>query len=224
MALLRKSSCEVPKANRYFIPKRRNDDMKKMGILLIVALILNNCASINIKGTGYEKRAIELQNLITEIQSALAVVNSEVEKKTNLELNNAFLIVNTEIGKSKEGGADLWVVSSKASKENKSSDKVSIKLVPLKQEKYMTKSSEKTLSERLAMSIVSAVEGVSNAGTGKYPMSVNQLVIEMEITTKTVGTAGATLEFEVLPISVSGKGTYSESDVNLLKIEFTQRK
>ena len=198
--------------------------MRKMCAVFMVALIVTGCGGVNIHGTQYEARAVGLQKMIAELQSALALVSDEVEKKTSLVLSDAVLTVNTEIGKSKEGGADLWIVSGKASREDKSSDKVTIKLVPIKKQKQMGTVEEKTLSEKLAMNIISAVEGVSNAGAGKYPLSVDQLTIEMGITTVTAGSAGAGIELEVLPISVSGKGTYSKSNIDTLKIEFVQKK
>ena len=198
--------------------------MRKLSTVFLVIFIVSGCSSINIHGTDYEKRAVGLQMVIAEIQSALALVNDEVEKKTNLELKNAFLVANTEIGKSKEGEAGLWVVSGKASKENKSSDKVSIKLIPIKRQQLMEDIFDETLSKRLAMSIVSAVEGVSNAGDSKYPMRVDTLTIEMAITTKTTGSAGVGVELEVLPVSFGGKGGYSRSNSDTLKLEFGQKK
>jgi len=190
----------------------------------MIIVILSGCSTINIRGTDFEKRAIQLQMVIAEIQSALALVNDEVEKKTNLELKNAILEANTEIGKSKEGEAGLWVVSGKASKENKSADKVIIELTPITGRKLIDDTFDETLSKRLAMLIVSAVEGVSNAGDNKYPMRVDKLTIEMAIITKKTGSAGMGVELEVLPVSFVGKGGYWKSNSDTLKLEFGQKK
>lgn len=193
-------------------------------IIVVIILFVNGCASPIFQETDFEERAVALQKVIAEIQSALALVNDEIEKNTNLKLNSAFLVVNTVIGKTKEGGADLWVVSGKVAKSNKNTDKVSIKLVPIARTKIKGQSLDKTLSERLAMSIVSAVKGVSNAGSGKYPMSVEILTIEMAITTRVTSKAGAAVKLEVLPVSISGKSTYSKSKTDLLRIKFTKKK
>jgi len=202
--------------------------MKKISIssiYLVMIFLFSGCAmSPIIAGTDYEKRAVGLQLVITQIQSALALVNGEVEQKTNLVLKSAFLVANTEIGKLKEGKAGLWLVSGKVSKENKISDKISIKLVPITDEPFIKINSNETLSKRLAMSIISAVEGVSNAEDKKYPMRVDELIIEMAITTKTNGSAEIGVELEILPISFGGKGEYSKDNLNTLKLEFGQKK
>lgn len=198
--------------------------MKKLHILFVVVLALSGCAGVDIHGTSYEKRAVALQQMIVEIQTALVLVSHEVEKKTNLKLGSASLSLGTALGKSAEGGAELLVVSGKASRSDETSDKLAIKLVPMERMKMTAEAPEKTLSERLAMSIVSAVEGVSKAGAGKYPMSVEKLTIEMGITTKTSTSAGGGLELEVIPLSLSGKGTYSKSDSSILSLEFVQKK
>ncbi len=83
---------------------------------------------------------------------------------------------------------------------------------------------DEPLSKRLAMSIISAVEGVSNAGSSKYPMLVDTLTIEMAITTKTSGSAGVGIELEVLPVSFGVKGSLSKSSSDTLKLEFGQKK
>ena len=95
-------------------------------------------------------------NLVAEIQSALVLVNEEVKQNTNLTLNNALLTINTEIGENQDGGVDLWVLSGQVSSENRSSDKVIIRLVPDPDgpAELTFKSTEEMLSERLAKSII----------------------------------------------------------------------
>jgi hypothetical protein len=199
-------------------------EMKKTIFLAILVQALGGCASLLEMSVEHKEKSIAIQHLVAEIQSALALVDETVKQETNLTLNNAVLIINTEIGKSKEGEADLWVVSGKASRERLSSDKVTIKLipVPIGPAAFTVKSSEAPLSERLAMSIVAAVEGVSDVGTGQYPMELSNLTIEMGITTKTVASVGAGFDFEVIPISVGGKGTRSRANLDLLRLEFSK--
>ena len=197
--------------------------MKKIVFLLFLNLVLGGCSLLD-RSPEYKQRTIAIQNLVAEIQSALVVVNEEVKQKTNLTLNNALLTINTEIGESQEGGADLWVLSGQVSNENLSSDKVIIKLVPDPNGPSVStfKSSEETLSERLAKSIIAAVEGVSKVGAGKYPMKLSNLTIEMGIITKTVGAGSAGLGFEVLPISIGAGGALSKANFNVLRLEFSQ--
>jgi hypothetical protein len=198
--------------------------MKKLHILLVVALALSGCAGIDVHGTSYEERAVTLQKLVVGLQSALARVGEEVEKKTDLELGEASLSLNTALGKSAEAGGGMLVVSGKASRSDETCDKVVVKLVPLKPRKAMVDITVKTLSERLAMSIVSAVEGVSKVGTGEYPLLVEEITIEVGITAKNATSAGGGLELEVVPLSLSGKGTYSRSDSNVLTLKFVRKK
>lgn len=198
--------------------------MKKLHILLVVALALSGCAGIDVHGTSYEERAVALQKLVVGLQSALARVGEEVEKKTDLELGEASLSLNTALGKSAEAGGGMLVVSGKASRSDETCDKVVVKLVPLKPRKAMVDITVKTLSERLAMSIVSAVEGVSKVGTGEYPLLVEEITIEVGITAKNATSAGGGLELEVVPLSLSGKGTYSRSDSNVLTLKFVRKK
>ena len=197
--------------------------MKKIIFLLFLNLVLGGCSLLD-RSPEYKQRTIAIQNLVAEIQSALVVVNEQVKQKTNLTLNNALLTINTEIGESQEGGADLWVLSGQASSENLSSDKVIIKLVPDPNgpAELTFKSSEETLSERLAKSIIAAVEGVSKVGAGKYPMKLSNLTIEMGIITRTVGAGSAGLAFEVLPISIGAGGALSKANFNVLRLEFSQ--
>ena len=103
--------------------------MKKTIFLLLLTLVLGGCSLLD-RSPEYKQRTIAIQNLVAEIQSALVLVDEQVKQKTNLTLNNALLTINTEIGDSQEGGADLWMVSGQASRENLSSDKVIIRLVP----------------------------------------------------------------------------------------------
>jgi hypothetical protein len=198
--------------------------MKKLHILLVVMMALGGCAGIDVHATSYEERAVALQNLIAGLQSALARVGEEVEKKTDLELGEASLSLNTALGKSAEAGAGLLVVSGKTSQSDETYDTLVVKLVPLKPMKAMADTPAKTLSERLAISIVSAVEGVSKAGTGEYPLLVEHITINVGITAKTATSAGGGLELEVIPLSLSGKGTYSKSDSNVLTLTFVRKK
>ena len=197
--------------------------MKKIIFLLFLNLVLGGCSLLD-RSPEYKQRAIAIQNLVAEIQSALVLVNEQVKQKTNLTLNNALLTINTEIGENQEGGADLWVLSGQVSSENLSSDKVIIRLVPDPNgpAELTFKSSEETLSERLAKSIIAAVEGVSNVGAGKYPMKLSNLTIEMGIITRTVGAGSAGLAFEVLPISIGAGGALSKANFNVLRLEFSQ--
>jgi len=190
---------------------------------LLLALAFGGCSFLD-RTPEYKQRTIAIQNLVEEIQSALVMVDEEVKQKTNLTLNNALLTINTEIGESQEGGADLWMVSGQASRENRSSDKVIIRLVPDPNgpAELTFKSGEEMLSERLAKSIISAVEGVSQVGAGKYPMQLSNLTIEMGIITRTVGTGSAGFGFEVLPISIGAGGTLSKANFNVLRLEFSQ--
>ena len=198
--------------------------MKKFCVLMVVAGLLGGCTSLGTGTAGSEKQAVTLQNMITEIQSALASVSDEVAQKTNLKLGSAKLTLNTQLSKSTTGGADLWLVSGKASTANTTADKVTIILVPLERRKSMQRRYEKTLSERLAESIVAAVEGVSKAGGGKYPMAVQQMIVAMDITTTTSATAGGGIKLEVLPVALTATGSYSKSNENLLTIEFDVKK
>jgi hypothetical protein len=197
--------------------------MKKIIFLLFLNLVLGGCSLLD-RSPEYKQRTIAIQNLVAEIQSALVLVNEEVKQKTNLTLNNALLTINTEIGESQDGGADLWVLSGQASSENRSSDKVIIKLVPDPNgpAELTFKSTEEMLSERLAKSIIAAVEGVSKVGAGKYPMKLSNLTIEMGIITRTVGAGSAGLVFEVLPISIGAGGALSKANLNVLRLEFSQ--
>jgi hypothetical protein len=197
--------------------------MKRLLIWWVVVLMLGGCAGIDIHGTGYEQRAVALQNLIVELQSALAVFNDEVDKKTSLVLSSASLSLTTAVEKSVGGSTKVVVVSGEAARADETSDLVSIKLVPLPRTKAMMELPIKTLSERLALSIVSAVEGVSKAGTGKYPMAVHELTIEIGITTTTSASAGGGITLEVIPVSIGGQGRYSKADTNILKLEFAQK-
>ena len=197
--------------------------MKKIVFLLPLILVFGGCSFLD-RSPEYDQRTIAIQNLVAEIQSALVLVDEQVRQKTNLTLNNALLTINTEIGESQEGGADLWVVSAQASRENRSSDKVIIRLIPdpNRPAGQSVKSIDETLSERLAKSIISAVEGVSKVGTGKYPMQLSNLTIEMGIITRTAGTGSAGIGFEVLPISIGVGGTLSRENLNILRLEFSQ--
>ena len=190
---------------------------------MFLNLVLGGCSLLD-SSPEYKQRTIAIQNLVEEIQSALVLVDEEVKQKTNLTLNNALLTIHTEIGESQEGGADLWMVSGQASRENRSSDKVIIKLVPDPngQAELTLKSSEEMTSERLAKSIISAVEGVSKVGAGKYPMQLSNLTIEMGIITRTAGAGSAGIGFEVLPISIGVGGTRSKANFNVLRLEFSQ--
>lgn len=195
--------------------------MKKTVVLALLLLTLSGCSLLNTSGE-YKDRAIAIQNLVAEIKLALTLVDKKVQE-TNLTLNNAVLTINTEIGESQEGGAVLWMVSGIASREKLSSDKVIIKLIPepIGPADFTYRSGEEMLSKRLATSIIAAVEGVSDVGTGKYPMQLSNLTIEMGITTKTVGAAG--IQFEVIPISASMKGIISRANLDILKLEFTRK-
>lgn len=197
--------------------------MKKIVFLLFLIPVFGGCSLLD-RTPEYKQRTIAIQNLVEEIQSALILVDEQVRQKTNLTLNNALLTINTEIGESQDGGAALWVVSGHASSENRSSDKVIIRLIPDPEGPASStlKPSDKMLSERLAKSIISAVEGVSKVGTGKYPMQLSNLTIEMGIVTRTVGSGNAGLAFEVLPISIGAGGSYSKSNFNILRLEFSQ--
>lgn len=198
--------------------------MNKLCVILVMVAMLGGCASVDAGGTSSGNPAVTLRDMITQIQSALVLVGDEVTKKTNLELHSASLTLNTELNKSAQGGADLWLVSSKASTANATVDKVTITLVPMKHSELMTKRLEKTLSERLAAAIVAAVEGVSKAGEGKYPMAVEKMVVAMDIKTTTSASAGGGVKFEVLPVSLTGTGSYSKSNENVLTLEFDMKK
>lgn len=195
--------------------------MKKTVLLALLLLTLSGCSLLNTSGE-YKDRAIAIQNLVAEIKLALTLVDKKVQE-TNLTLNNAVLTINTEIGESQEGGAVLWMVSGVASRDKLSSDKVIIKLIPepIGPADFTYRPSEEMQNNRLAMSIIAAVEGVSDVGTGKYPMQLSNLTIEMGITTKTVGAAG--IQFEVIPISASMKGLISRANLDILRLEFTRK-
>ena len=59
-------------------------------------------------------------------------------------------------------------------------------------------------------------------GTGKYPMQLSNMTIEMRIITRTVGAGSAGIGFEVLPISIGIGGTLSKANFNVLRLEFSQ--
>jgi hypothetical protein len=197
-------------------------EMRKTFCSALLILASSGCSLLDSSGKQQE-RAVAIQNLVAETQSALALVDVTIREKTNLALDSAQLIINTEIGDSQGGRLDLWMVSGRASREKVASDKVIIKLVPVPggPAESALGSGEETLSERLAMSIVAAVEGISNVGAGRYPMQVSYLTIEMGITTKTAAATGAGIQFEVIPISVGGEGRLSRANVDILKLEFS---
>lgn len=164
-----------------------------------------------------DQKAVAIERVISEVKTALADVQTKLANATLPPLKSVTLTLQTVA--TKKGGLQikLWVVSIGHEQTKEKSHQVVIVLVPPKPGNPIEASTE-NLTKELEDAIMSAAEGVKNAGKGDIPLKVNSLSVEIGFTISADNSADANVK--ISPITLEFKGDLSNKAVNKIGIVF----
>lgn len=164
-----------------------------------------------------DKQIVAIDAVVCQVKTALADVQTKLANKKLPPLKSVTLTLQTIA--SKNGGLHikLWIISIGHVWTKEKSQEVVIVLTPPSAGNPIEIATQ-TLSEELEDAIISAAEGVSNAGQGKIPLKLSSLSAELGFTVK--GDTSVDANVVISPVTVEFKGDLSKTAVQKIKVVF----
>ena len=183
--------------------------------LLLIPLLgfLGSCETTH--GAG-EPNA-EISAVLDQIKQALADIQTDLASKSLPPLKQVKLSLKTTVSGKAGASFKLLVITVGGTWEKDKVQQVEIVLTPPEPGNARQIATE-SITQVLEDAIISAAQGVQDANVGAIPLRFSSLVVTLEFTVKSGGTAGAT---PVLgPVAVNVSGNVSKTAVHTVTVTF----
>jgi len=186
-----------------------------------IALLMG--VSLSVALAGPEARALEpgravtIQTVLTSVRDALIGVQKTLRQDNYPPLSAVTLTLQTTVARQAGGEIKLWVVALGGKAEKSELQEIIIELAPPSPNSPRNVA-EENLTSALESAIVSAVEGVQNAGSPRLPLAFTGLQVSISFVVKS--NAGGGAKIEILPISADVSGEISDSSTQKIKVVF----
>ena len=164
-----------------------------------------------------DEQVVAIQTVLGEVREALVGVQKTLSRNSYPPLTSVTLTLQTTVAKQAGGQIKLLVITLGKKWEKGTSQEVVIQLTPPSPSSPRSAAGE-SLTAALESTIVSAVEGVQNAGTPELPLQFSGLQASISFVVKK-GTSGG-VRIELLPISADFSGDISTTAVQNIKVVF----
>jgi hypothetical protein len=164
-----------------------------------------------------DEQVVAIQTVLGEVREALIGIQRTLSQDNYPLLTSVTLTLQTTVAKQVGGQIKLWVITLGKKWEKAKSQEVVIQLTPPSPSSPRTVAGE-SLTAALESTIVSAVEGVQNAGTPELPLKFTGLQASISFAVKKGTSGGARIE--LLPISADFSGDLSTTAVQNIKVVF----
>ena len=162
-------------------------------------------------------RAVAIQTVLTSVRDALIGVQKTLQHDNYPPLSAVTLTLQTTLAKQTGGQINLWVVALGGKAEKSELQEIVVQLTPPSPNSPRNLA-EESLTAALESAIVSAVEGVQNAGSPGLPLAFTGLQVSISFVVKS--NAGGGAKIEILPISADLSGEVSASSTQNIKVVF----
>jgi hypothetical protein len=164
---------------------------------------------------------VAIQKVVEQVQDALTRVEKQRGTLHLPKLKSIDLTLQTIAEKEVGGTFKLWVITFGAKRDYKQTQEVVIHLSP-PNANNPSKVGAASVTEALQATIISAAQGVQNAGTADYPLSFTGLTVSLAFAVQNDVNGGASIT--IAPINIDLSGKVSKSNTQTLKIVFDDSK
>ena len=199
-----------------------------MKYISCLVFVLSLTSSSGIFAAGHEtpkvdlSQAVTVQSAIEQVKQALSDAQTDMSRehlKNFPPLKQVDLALQTVFAEKVGGGFKFWIISIGGSWEKDRSQELDISLVP-PNPGNPKKISTNSLTQSLVQAIVSAAEGVNNAGEGEIPLNTSSVVVKISFTVKKDVNGGVSTP-ELSPITADSTGDLSKTAVQTLTLTFS---
>ena len=172
-----------------------------------------------------ENRAATVQSVIEQVKVALSAAQTELAKRNlkNLPpMKQVDVDLQTVILEKSGAKFKFWIISIGATYEKDHSQEMTISLVP-PSPGNPSSISTLSLTQSLVDAIVSAAEGINDAGNGTVPLATSSVVLKISFTVKKNSSGGLSTP-ELAPVSADVTGDLSKTAVQTLTLTFARQK
>lgn len=164
----------------------------------------------------FAKGEISLSAMVDSLKGALLIIE-QTHTDFPLKFEKAFLEVNVVADQESSGGFDFFVIS--LSKEHVSgiASKITIELSP-PDKKSENETSVGDFEESIVNAVVAATSVMKKASTGKPPLEMEKLLIDLRFSIDVNDQGKAKISFN--PFGVSGGLKKTSSEYNSIKVLF----
>lgn len=165
--------------------------------------------------------AITIQEVLTEVQRALADVQHQLVAAQIPPLDSVVLHLLTEYNVSGGPKFKVLIFSFGKTWERERSNELTITLKPPKANQQPELLNTPGLASQLVAAIVAAAQGVKDAEAGTPPLQLASLKAEFGFVVKESTSAGA--KFEIVPVSADLKADWSKKAVHTITVTFASK-
>jgi hypothetical protein len=186
---------------------------------LLLGGLLGGCVTEQVTPNPADQ-AVAIEDVIEQVQQALADVQTALAGSHFPALKDVKLTLQTVATRKDNGALKLWVLSLGGTAERSRTQQMVLTLVPPAPD-HPKMTLTVPLSADLEAAILSAVEGVAKAGTGKVPLEASALDVEINFTVKTTGSGGANVA--IAPVTVGVGGEVTTASVQTIRMSFAMK-
>ena len=185
-----------------------------------VLLFVTGCVTPPPPATVPGNQAVAIEDVISQVQSALANAQTSLADKRFPPLKQVKLSLQTVATKKDGVTLKLWVLSFGSTVEKTSTQQMDLTLVP-PPAGLPKKVAAVSLTEDLESAIISAAEGVQKARTGTPPLELSTLDVQIGFTVK--GDVNGGPNVTLAPITLGLTGDVASSNVQVITVSFATK-
>jgi hypothetical protein len=198
---------------------------KVYALLLVSFFLVSNVRAQSVPHKSNPVTAdstVPISTVLDQIKEALVLVQKDLANKKLPPLASIDLTLKTVAEKDVGGTLKLFILTLGAKREKDQTQTVTIHLNPPSASNPKNIAAS-PLTLDLEHTIVSAAEGAQQSEDSGFPLIFSGLTVELEVTIKMSGTAGAKIPV-ILPITPELTGQVSKNATQTIKIVFQDRK